>query len=222
MKLSKETLDVLKNYSSINPNLVVKQGNTLTTLAEAKNIMAETEVPEVFNNDFGVYDLNEFLSAYTLIDDPTLEFGSNSVNISGSGASVIYRFSNIEILTSPTKEIVMPTADVQIQLDEITLGQLRRAASALGHSTLSIKVNNGVCTGTIFDPENSSSNTYSLDIEGKFSPTVTADIQFLMDNLKLLPGNYDVSISSKGLSQWNNINNKTKYWIALEKSSTFN
>lgn len=221
MKLSKETLEALKNYASINPNLVVRAGNRLTTLAEAKNIMAETEVAETFDSDFGIYDLNEFLSALSLIDDPTLDFGTNGVNITGSGASVSYRFSNIEILTSPTKEINMPTADISITLDEITLGQLRRAAAALGHSTLSISVKDGKCVGTIFDPDNSSANTYALGINGDFD-NVTADVQFLMDNLKLLPGDYQISVSSKGLSQWTNINNKTKYWIALEKSSTFN
>lgn len=221
MKLSKETLEALKNYASINPNLVVRAGNRLTTLAEAKNIMAETEVAETFDSDFGIYDLNEFLSALSLIDDPTLDFGTNGVNITGSGASVSYRFSNIEILTSPTKEINMPTADISLTLDEITLGQLRRAAAALGHSTLSINVKDGKCVGTIFDPDNSSANTYALEIKGNFD-NVTADVQFLMDNLKLLPGDYQISVSSKGLSQWTNINNKTKYWIALEKSSTFN
>jgi hypothetical protein len=222
MKISKETIEVLKNFSAINPNLVIKEGNNLSTIADAKNIMASVVVEESFDSEVGIYDLNEFLSALNLIDDPDLDFGENSVSINNTRASVNYRYSDPLILTSPQKEVSMPEADFKVEITSNVINEIRKAGGALGHvvvSICSLEGDNNVYL-EVKDPDNSSANTYRLLIGDDESRTY--DFQFLISNLKLLPDDYEVSVSSKLISQWNGIKNKTKYWIALEKNSSFN
>lgn len=222
MKISKDTIEVLKNFSNINPNLVIKEGNNLSTIADAKNIMASAVVEESFDSEVGIYDLNEFLSALNLIDDPELDFGDNSVSIMNNRASVNYRYSDPLILTSPQKQVSMPDADFTVQITSNVINEIRKAGGALGHSVVSISSpeNSENVYLEVKDPDNSSANTYRLIIGDGESRNY--DFQFLISNLKLLPDDYEVSVSSKLISQWNGVNNKTQYWIALEKNSTFN
>ena len=119
LKLSNETVEVLRNFASINPNLVVNVGSKFSTISEAKNIMATVTVPENFDRQFGVYDLNEFISVLNLLDDPTIDLTDEAAIIASTGASVRYRFANPSVLTTPQKEIKMPTAEVKITLKEI-------------------------------------------------------------------------------------------------------
>jgi hypothetical protein len=222
MKISKETIEVLKNFSGINQNLVIKQGNKLSTIADAKNIMANVTVSETFDTEVGIYDLNEFLSALNLISDAEVEFGNNSVTIANSMASVNYRYSDPLILTSPQKEVKMPDPDFSVKITSNTISEIRKAGGALGHAVVSISSPED--TSKVYlevkDPDNSSANTYRLDIGDDESRTY--DFQFLISNLKLLTDDYEISVSSKLISQWKGINTNTQYWIALEKNSTFN
>lgn len=222
MKISKETIEVLKNFSGINPNLVIKQGNKLSTIADAKNIMADVTVSEVFDTEVGIYDLNEFLSALNLIEDPELDFGDNSVTIANGRASVNYRYSDPLILTSPQKEVSMPESDFTVEITSNTIGEIRKAGGALGHAVVSISSpeDSDKVYLEVKDPDNSSANTYRLNISD--GEDRTYDFQFLISNLKLLPDDYEISVSSKLISQWKGINTKTQYWIALEKNSSFN
>mgnify|MGYP000026360170 CR=1 FL=1 len=222
MKISKETIEVLKNFSSINQNLVIKQGSKLSTIADAKNIMANVTVSEMFDTEVGIYDLNEFLSALNLIEDAELEFGDNSVAITNSMASVNYRYSDPLILTSPQKDVSMPESDFTAKLTSGTISEIRKAGGALGHAVVSISSSedSDKVYLEVKDPGNSSANTYRLNIADDESRTY--DFQFLISNLKLLPDDYEISVSSKLISQWKGINSKTEYWIALEKNSTFN
>lgn len=224
MKISKETLEVLKNFSAINPNLVIQEGNKISTIAEAKNIMASTEVSETFPKEFGIYDLNEFLSAHSLIDDASLEFGDNSVIMKSSTSSITYRYADKSILTSPEKEVNMPDCEVTVTLTADLISQIRKAGGALGHPVVSITSVEG--DDNIYlevkDPENSSANIFQIKTGG-YSGNAVFDFQFLISNLKLVLGDYEVSVSSKLISHWKCINNTpVEYWIALEKSSTFN
>lgn len=222
MKINKETLDILKNFSNINPNLVIKGGNVISTIAEAKNIMASATISEDFPKEFGIYDLNEFLSALSLIEDPQLEFGDDSVVIKSDTSSLNYRYADSSILTSPQKEVNMPPSDLTIELTHDVISQIRRAGTALGHPVVSIKSNgDGVIFAEIKDPNNSSAHTFSYIIK-KDAEKVTCDFQLLISNLKLIAGNYDVSISSKLISHWKETNSNIQYWIALEKNSSFN
>ena len=223
MKISKETLEVLKNFSAINPNLVINEGNKLSTIAEAKNIMATTTVAETFPKEVGIYDLNEFLSAQSLIEDADLEFGDDSLTMKSATSSITYRYADKSILTSPEKGVNMPDAEVNISITEDLISQIRKAGGALSHPVVSITSFDG--DDNIYlqvkDPENSSSNTFQIETGG-YSSNAVFDFQFLIANLKLIPGDYKVSVSSKLISHWERINNNpVEYWIALEKNSTF-
>jgi len=222
MKISKETLEVLKNFSAINPNLVICEGSKLSTIADANNIMAAVNVSETFPKKVGIYDLNEFLSALSLIEDPDFEFGDNDVSIKSNNATLTYRYADTSILTSPEKEVNMPPTDVEVNLTADDIAQIRRAGSALNHPVVSITTEHGddAVYLQVKDPNNSSANVYSHKVCSASSDDAY-DYQFLIANLKLIPGDYKVAVSSKLISNWECINNTSvKYWIALEKTST--
>lgn len=222
MELSENTLQILKNFSSINQNLMIRQGSTLKTISEARNVLARAELDVEFPQDFGVYDLNEFIGVLSLVDTPRLKFDENFVTVGDStGRSrVKYFFSSEETLTTPQKDIIMPEPDVKFTLDGDTLNRLKRAASALGHGEVSITGNHGLISLSVVESKNSTSNNYSIDIDGEFS---NDSFNFIMSiaNLKILPGTYDVGISSKLISQFSHQDLNVQYWIALEKTSTF-
>ena len=219
MKLSSETIEVLKNFSNINPNLVVQAGSNIKTISEAKNIMASSDITETFEKGFGIYDLNDFLSAVNLIENPTFEFTDNAVKIKGDNSHVEYRFANTEILTQPAKSVSMPQADLTLSISAGDISEIKRASSALGHPVLSLSVVDNSIVAKVCDPNNPTANTWSKTIPAdRIDDGVAFDYQFLISNLKLLPGDYDVSISDKLISSWKNP--VVEYWIALEKTST--
>lgn len=222
MKLSSQTLDILKNFSSINSNLVVKAGEPLSTISEAKNIMALAEVTETFSNDFGVYDLNEFISMFNLLQDPDLEFKDDSVVFSSGRSRASYRFADESILTSPKNKINMPSSDLCVKITSETLAQIRKAAGVLGHSIVSIQGKDGTITLSVVDPKNTTANTFSVVLDENNSQTGSFDLQFMIANLKVLSGDYSVDISSKLISHWKHETLAVQYYIALEKTSSFN
>ena len=223
MELSDNTLTILKNFSGINQNLMVREGTTVKTMSEARNIMASAEVTETFPQTFGVYDLNEFISVLDLVDKPQLNFNESYVVIGDTAgrSKVKYFFSPEETLTTPSKDIKMPESEVKFELTTDTLTKLKRAASALGHSDVSITGKNGVLNFAVVDNANSTSNTYSIDVDGEFAADATFNFIMNIGNLKIVPGDYDVSISSKLISHFQHKKLNVQYWIALEKSSTF-
>lgn len=222
MKLSDTTLDVLKNFAAINGNLVVQEGNVIRTMAEAKNIMAKVEVEESFDGKFGIYDLPEFLSVYNMFSGPELDFSSDmkSVSMSEGRSSVKYYFSDPDILTSPSKDIKMPAADVSFTLTQADLASIRKASSALGASDLVIRKDDDNVVGVVTDIKNSTANSFTVELEG-----VSCDLDgpfdfvFAISNFKLMPGDYNVEITSKLISKFTNQANGAEYFIALEKSS---
>lgn len=221
MELSENTLQVLKNFSTINQNVLINQGKTIKTISEARNVLAAAVVDVDFPQDIGIYDLNEFLGVLTLVDTPRLKFGdSNCTILDSTGRSKIqYFFSPEETLTTPQKDIKMPDGEVKFTLDNETLNKLKRAASALGHNELSITTNNGVLSLSVVESQNTTSNKFSIDIDGEYSGTFNFILS--ISNLKILPGDYDVSISSKLISQFTHKELDLNYWIALEKTSTY-
>jgi hypothetical protein len=222
MELSENTLQVLKNFSTINQNLMIRSGNTIKTISEARNVLATAVVDVEFPQDFGIYDLNEFIGVLGLVDTPRLKFEDEYVTIADSTgrSKVKYFFSPEETLTTPQKDINMPDGDVKFSLDNDTLNKLKRAASALGHNEVSISGKNGVLSLSVVESQNSTSNAFSIDIDGDFGD---ATFNFIMNisNLKILPGDYDVSISSKLISNFTNKETNVQYWIALEKTSSY-
>ena len=181
MQLSEQTIEVLKNFANVNPNLVVSAGSNLKTISEAKNIMASADVAETFDNGFGIYDLNEFLSALNLIDSPTLEFTDNAVKIKNDSSSVEYRFANIEILTQPAKSVTMPDVDVSLKISADDISQIKRAAGALGHPVLSLSVVDNSVVAKVCDPNNPTANTWSKIIPtDRIDDWAVFDYQFLI------------------------------------------
>jgi len=224
MKLNENTVNVLRNFSSIQPNLVVVKGNVIKTMAEAKNILATAELDQSFDKDFGIYDLNEFLNVITLVKNPDLQFGKDSVEVNGeSGLSAVhYNYADTNILTAPKSNVTAPEFELSFKLSEDNLNNIRRASSVLAHDKMTITPNGGSVRITVTDKDNATSNSYHIDVP-VIGNQPEEDYCFIMniDNLKLISGEYEVNLSSRLLSQFVNKNAKVSYFIALEKSSTF-
>jgi len=223
MELSEKTLSALKNFSGINQNMLIRSGNTIKTMSEARNVLATAVVEESFPQDFGIYDLNEFIGVLGLVDTPRLKFEDEYVTIGDSTgrSKVKYFFSSEETLTTPQKDVTMPEADVKFVLTNDTFNKLKRAASTLGHSEVSITGKDGVLSLSVVDSQNSTSNAFSIDVDGEFKSDAVFNFVISISNLKMLPGDYEVQISSKLITQFKNTEVNVTYWIALEKSSTF-
>ena len=220
--LSEDTINVLKNFATINPNLVFTPGQKVKTISEAKTIMAQADIVEDMPREFGIYDLNEFLSVYNLVEQPSLEFEDKSVLINGANNQVVrYFFSETEILTTPQKDIQMPDAELGFTLTDDILNQIRKAAAVLGHTELSLKGDNGVITASVVDTKDNTSNSFSYELDRDNACVESFNFIVSIPNLKLLPGDYFVSISSKLISNWTNNNYPIEYFIALEKNSSF-
>ena len=228
MHLSNDTLDVLKNFSTINPNLVIEPGQKMQTISESKTVMAKADIVEDFPNQVGIYDLNEFLSVLGLIDNNNIEFDEKALNISSTGGTmpnaqkVTYYYSNPEILTTPSKDINMPDVDVGVTLDEEVLSKLKQASNVLGHNDLSIVGKDGVLEARVYDSKDATGNDYTLLIESDNTSKDEFNFDFNIANLKLIPGDYFVSLSSKKISHWQNTNFPIEYFVALEQSTNFN
>ena len=215
MKLSNETREVLKNYSTINANLLVTSGNQLTTMSQMKNIVSTANLPDTFDTEFAIYDLNEFLSAMSLFEDPTLEFGDNSVSISQGGQSLKYFYSDPTVVTTPKSNITMPEPDAIFTLTQSVFNQILKASSVLGVPDMVLDINdNGVMKLRVSDRKNDTSNSFR--VEGGEGGSPNQKFFFKVENLKLLSGDYQVKVSSKGISNFKNINKDIEYFIALE------
>ena len=223
MEISENTLSIMKNFSGINQNMLIKQGNTIRTITEARNVLATAVVDADFPQDFGIYDLNEFIGSLSLVDAPNLDFNESFVTIGDStGRSKIkYFFSPEETLTTPSKDINMPAGEVKFVLDNETLSKIRRAASTLGHDEVLVSNNNGTLTLSVVDSQNSTSNSYAIDISGEFDANTNFNFILNITNLKIISGDYDVEISSKNISHYTNKSSPVEYWIALEPESTY-
>jgi len=202
---------------------MIRSGNTIKTISEARTVLSTAVVDADFPKDFGIYDLNEFMGVLQLVDAPSLKFEDDYVivNDSTGRSKVKYFYSSEETLTTPQKDITMPEANVKFKLDNETLSKLKRAASALGHTEISISGKDGVLSLSVVDSKNKTSNVFSIDVSGEFDNDVAFNFILSTNNLKILPGDYEIEISSKLISQFKHTSLDVKYWIALEKTSTF-
>jgi|TARA_B100001564_G_scaffold120526_1_gene100545 hypothetical protein len=220
MKLSNQTVDVLKNFSTINQNLIIKEGNTLTTMSAMKNIVAKAEVEQTFPKEVAIYDLNEFLAALSLFTVPVLDFQDQFVIMSEEGSpkkSLKYFYSDPSVVTSPTKMITMPSSDVTFSIEEDTINQLKRAAGVISSPDMALQ-NNSL---TVKDKKNDTANNYSMNVDCDAPEGAEYNFYFKVENMKLISGNYDVTVSSKNISHFQNKTSKVEYWIALEPESTY-
>jgi translation initiation factor IF-1 len=222
MKLSAHTLRILKNFATIHGNLLVTPGSVIKTIAEAKVIMAEATITETFTVPFGIYDLGQFLATIDMLSDPDLSFGQTAVTISSGKSKSTYRYAASSSLTTVEKPINMPTPTFTVTVPSDAMDQIRKAASVFGCPMMAITGDgSGEICLTVINPKNPSSNTFSvtLDEDNEYKGTFCA--QFPMTNVKILPGDYTVEVSSKCISAWTSTSIPVKYHIALEKTSTF-
>jgi len=220
MKLSDKTLTVLKNFAGINNSILVKQGTQLRTMSVAKNILAEASIDEEFTKDFAIYDLNQFLNGLGLHQDPEMDFSESSyLTIREGKRRVKYFFADPAVIVSPPdKKINLPSEDVHFQLDSISLEKLLKAAAVYQLPDLSVIGGSGVVKLVVRDKKNDTSNEFAI-VVGETDKEFA--FNFKVENIKIIPGAYDVVVSSKLLSQFTNTNYNLKYFIALEPDSTF-
>ena len=217
--LSKKTLDVLKNFSTINSSIVFRKGSTVRTISNAENILAKFTGEEVFPVDFAIYDLSQFLSGISLFSDPQLEFDNEDfVSIRGGRQSARYYFSDPEITlkSAPEKNVKFPGADVQFNLTGEDLIALQKASAVYSLPDLTFQSEEGSNEIKLIlrDKENDTSNTYDLTVAGNSTGTYSLDLK--IENIRLLPGDYTVKVSQHLISEWTNVNVDLTYYIALE------
>ena len=220
MKLSESTLSLLKNFSTINQSILFKQGNKLRTISVMKNILAEATIGEDLPKDFGIYDLGQFLNGLSLHNNPELDFEDDNYVIIKEGRSrskYFFADPNV-IITPPEKEITLPSEDVTFDLSTEQLDKLLKAAAIYQSPDLSVIGENGVVKILIRDKKNETSNTFAETVGETES---TFSFNFKVENMKILPGTYDVVVSQKLLSRFTNKNHDLTYFIALEPDSTF-
>jgi hypothetical protein len=221
MKLSDNTLILLRNFAGINQSILVKKGNKLRTISIAKNILAEAKIIEDFPREFAIYDLNQFLNGLSLHQDPDLDFSEDSyITIREGKRRVKYFYADPNVIISPPeKEIILPSKDVCFQLETGSLEKLVKAASVYQLPDISVIGDVGVVRLVVRDKKNDTSNEYSIvvgETEGQFT------FNFKVENIsKIVSGAYDVVVSQKLLSQFTNTMHNISYWIALEPDSTF-
>jgi len=218
MKLSNGTINVLKNFSTINQNLVIKEGSDISTMSAMKNIVAKAKVEEDFIKEFAIYDLNEFLSALSLFEKPDLDFQDDYVVITeeGSAKSLKYWYSDPSVVTTPTRDITMPSKELQFDFSSDSLAEITKAASVIGAPDMVLEKGKLRVT----DKKNITANDYATELDVPDSD-VDYKFWFKVENLKLLPGSYNVEVSSKNISRFSNSNVDIEYFIALEPESSY-
>ena len=220
MNLSDNTLGILKNFAGINNSILVKKGNHLRTISVAKNILAEAEIPEDFPRDVAIYDLNQFLNGLSLHQDPDLDFSEEThLTIREGRRKVKCFFADPQVIIAPPeKEISLPSQDACFQLDSSALEKLLKAAAVYQLPDLSVVGGAGVVKLIVRDKKNDTSNEYAVTV-GETDKSFT--FNFKVENIRIIPGSYDVVVSSKLLSKFTNSKLNLTYYIALEPDSTF-
>ena len=224
MNLSNETVSVLKNFASINQNLVIKSGNNISTMSAMKNIVASAEVKEDFPTEFAIYDLNEFLASVSLFDNPTLDFKDDFVVMTENGTALKYWYSDPSVVTTVTKEITMPECEISFSLENSLLSNVQKAAAVIGVPDMVLEaMDSGVALLKVTDKKNATANDYAVkvDVNNDDGKNLPYKFWFKVENLKLLPGKYNIEVSSKNISHFKNTNVGIQYWIALEPESKY-
>ena len=221
MKISSNTIDILKNFSEINQSIVIKEGSQVKTVNSLKNILAHAKVEEHFPKEFAIYDLNEFIGLLSTMSDPELDFNASAVNVESGKRKVKYRYADPSYIVKPEKDITMPESDIKFTLTEDAYASLIKTATILQLHDICLKgcdkSNKIYLCAT--NKKNDSSNDYSEIVAEGVSKKFNVVIK--KENLKIVPGDYTVSISSQGISHFKNNKSELEYWIALEPTSDY-
>ena len=236
MKISEDTISILNNFSSINAALLFNEGSDIFTISEAKNILAKASVDETFPREFGIYQLSEFLSAVSLLDNPDFDFNAESVKVKAGNSrqTIKYSYTDPSLITSPPNKgnIDFPEPDVQFVLDKEDLKTLQKASGVLHLPHVCVKVDDGKLSVSVMDMETpNSSNAFDLSISDEETIVFSTEFEesdlfddycmtFDVMNLKLFPGKYLVEISNKGLAHFVNQDVDVEYWISAESQNS--
>lgn len=222
MKLSNETLNVLKNFAGINSGIEFKTGNKIATISSTKTVLAKATLTDDFPQDFCIYDLNQFLSVHSLGKDTELDFDSNNVVFKSGRSKTKYRMTaKTMIVSAPEKELTLPSVDGSFKLKDEDLAQALKNAAVLGSPNIAFESDGSKISVTCFNAKDDSAHTNTIEIGATDNDKVYTAV-FLVENFKMIPGTYDVQVSSKGLASFVNEKGDLQYWIAIEaKESKF-
>ena len=216
MKLSGETLTILKNFASINMGMEFKTGNTIRTISVGKNILAEATLKDYFPDEFCVYDLNQFLSVHSLYKDPEVEFDTNNIIFKSGRGKINYRKTAKEmIVTAPDKNLTLPSVDVNFTLSEEDFTTILKSANVLQSTHIAVESSGDKIYLTCYCAKDDSAGTNSIEV-GDNTDGTSFKMVFLTENWKMIPGSYEVDLCAKGLASFSHKSQDVKYWIALE------
>lgn len=217
MKLEQKTIQVLKNFSTINPSLQFKAGSTLNTVSPTKTIMAKARITEQIPNTFAIYDLSKFLGVLSLFESPELNIGERSMEIVGGQQKVSYTFADPKLIVTPNdKEVVMPECEIEFRLTSDDLSKVLKAMGVLQLPEIAITGDGQSMYIEAIDSRNPTSDTYKVRLA---DTELTFKMIFKSENIKIMSGEYDVRISSRGIAHFKGA--EVEYWVATEASSTF-
>ena len=217
MKLNTRTIQVLKNFASINPSIQFSEGTNLKTISPNKTMMAKAKLEDIIPSTFAIYDLSRFLGVVSLFEDPEFQIDERMVNIASPGRKVSYTFADPStIITPPDREIVLEEPDVVFELKQENFAEIMKALGVMSFPDLVVVGEDGKVILRATDTKNPSSDKYDIEV-GTTDRTFTA--VFKTENVKILPSSYTVSLSSKGISHF--VSDDVEYWISLEANSDF-
>jgi hypothetical protein len=217
MKFEARTLQILKNFSVINPSLQFKEGSTLSTVSPNKTVMSKAAIKEHIPSTFAIYDLSKFLGVLSLFDSPEISLEEKYLIIKGNNKQVQYTYADPRNIVIPgDKEIKLPESEINFTLTSDTLQSVLKGMGVLGLPELAVSGENGVLSVQAVNVKNPSSDNFSIDVG---QTPLTFKMIFLAENIKIIQDDYDVSISSKGIAHFKG--KDIEYWVATESSSTF-
>jgi hypothetical protein len=222
MKLSENTVEVLKNFSTINPSLSFRQGNVLRTVSPQKNILAASVVEETFPVDFAIYELNQFLGLNSIFEEGDIQFGQKGLEISEGSSKCRYTYTDPSMVTTPPeKDLVLPTNEVQFDMSRDTLKSVVNAANQLSLPEIAVRGDGTSISLVATDTKNPSTNEYSVSVSSSHieAPTDEFSLVFKTENFKFIPDDYSVTVSSKGISHFKG--ERVEYWVATEAGSKY-
>lgn len=219
MKISQETLTLLKNYATINGNLTVRQGNVLSTVSAGKNILSLATIAESFPRDFSIYDLGSLLGLLTLMENQDVEFNESGIRISSDDSEFDYFYSDPSVVTSsPYKALdIDPVYNFVLRASDISM--LQRAASIVSASTISIVSDGSTIVLKVGDPSNNSANSYTKRL-ATVTDAPVFDVRLKVENLKVLSDDYDVAVGKKKALHFKSQTRAIEYWLAVDPTST--
>lgn len=217
MKLESKTIQILKSFSSINPSIGFKPGKTLSTVSPTKTVMAKANIEESIPSSFNIYDLSKFLGVLSLFESPELKIGERSMEISSGHQKVNYTFAADHLIVSPNKDVKMPECEIKFKLLSDDLMKVLKAMGVLHLPEIAVTGDGSNVYLEAIDSKNPTSDTYKVKVG---DTSLNFKMIFKSENIKIMPGDYDVEISSKGIAHFKGTD--VEYWIATEASSTFN